>query len=801
MSHTPINRRQFLITTASAAGFALPGVAWSARSPCPPPGVTVEGGTTISTSCRRGGPAGLPKLSLSSGSASGTLPWTFGQALGRGAVMPDELRAASGALAFQAEVRNLWDDGSVKFAVLSGLSTFTDGRAEVVLGKSGVRTAGTSVAEPAAAWLAENVAVILTGAGAGSYSPAAARTAGRVDWNAARPHKVRERLGAVMSEFHYYVPTADGHVTLWWFVRAYSNGAVEVETVVENGWLNAAGASHRNYGVTVRVGGRDRYATPMVGMPFWLEASRSSDTVFRFPVSSVRDHFVVGNTMRFLADLGTAYTVVSTEFVSGGTNVTVDRRLPDVLGPLQVDGHASHARWSRIDWVGTDPGVLPQHDGDYLMATHFVPNYYKADGAPPEKSLDGLEQSTAPFAKLDWPNTMGAPGSNAEPVPRWGVYYVKTNGDARAYRSVIAHSQAAGRYGFYYRDETTGEPPLYASYPRHGYGSGAPFSTKFILSGSPTFPTAGTQPPNYAKSHAPQMAYLAYLITGRHSFREQVEFQAQVSHWACNSALASFEGVRCAVGRLDAYTLRGAAWAIRTHMEAIVCVPDADPRSVQYRNQLGKTLAYYDASHTGKNALGVVQTNSGYGGFEGGYTAIAGFQNNYFTVACAWALQLAGHRLGDDRERAERFVRWRMTQIVGIMGNSRGYCYRDAAEYAPVYAGSYVAGSSYTPEQFNDAVFKSWRECYERTAKERGWTHSLDDCAEDNRLRGTSGASPGVLTRDTNSYWALTQAALAFAVDLETPGARESWLRLVNAVNYNPTGFRSLPDWGIVPRN
>jgi hypothetical protein len=218
--------------------------------------------------------------------------------------------------------------------------------------------------------------------------------------------------------------------------------------------------------------------------------------------------------------------------------------------------------------------------------------------------------------------------------------------------------------------------------------------------------------------------------------------------------------------------------------------------------QLGKTLAYYDHHFTDQNALGVVQPNSAYGGQEGGYTAIAGFQNNYLTIACAWAYQLAGHQLGEERARAERFVNWRMTHIVGLMGKQGGYCYRDSAEYAPVYAGEWkVDPSKVSPAEFNAAVFKTWREAYERTARERAWTHDLDDCGSDTLLRGTSGSSPNVLTKDSNSYWALNQAALAFAVDLGAPGATDAWARLVNARNYNPTGFRSLPEWGIVPRS
>jgi hypothetical protein len=288
----------------------------------------VEGGTSRTTACSRPVSRRFPNLTLDSLLPTGTHGWTFGQPFSRGAVAPAALHAVSGASAFQADVRNLWDDGSVKFAVLSGVSTFRDGTTEIVLGESGIRTTGANVAEPAAAWLAANAVATLTGDGEGTYSPAAARSKGRIGWDRKTPHKVREILGPVMSEFHYYSPTSDDHVAIWWYIRAYSTGAVEVETVVENGWLNVAGATHRKYGVKVTIGGEEKYSTPMIGMPFWLAATRVTDSMFRFPAGSVRQHFVVGNTVRFADDLSNSYTITETAFVSGGSNITVDGTLP-----------------------------------------------------------------------------------------------------------------------------------------------------------------------------------------------------------------------------------------------------------------------------------------------------------------------------------------------------------------------------------------------------------------------------------------------------------------------------------------
>jgi hypothetical protein len=63
-----------------------------------------------------------------------------------------------------------------------------------------------------------------------------------------------------MTERHYYVPTSDAHVAVWFYVRSYSNGAHEVETVIENGWLRVASPGHKTYVAAVTVAGTQRYS-------------------------------------------------------------------------------------------------------------------------------------------------------------------------------------------------------------------------------------------------------------------------------------------------------------------------------------------------------------------------------------------------------------------------------------------------------------------------------------------------------------------------------------------------------------
>jgi len=116
-----IDRRQFLVSVATAAGVIVPSVGSSAGRPCPPPSLGVLGGTTVNTSCNRAVDGRLPRLTLTSRAADGLHAWTFGQAFRMGHV-PSGSTVTADDGPIQVDVRNRWPDGSLKFAVLSGIT-------------------------------------------------------------------------------------------------------------------------------------------------------------------------------------------------------------------------------------------------------------------------------------------------------------------------------------------------------------------------------------------------------------------------------------------------------------------------------------------------------------------------------------------------------------------------------------------------------------------------------------------------------------------------------------------------------
>lgn len=243
----PVNRRDFLISSAALAGAGLPTLAWGASKPCPPPSFSATGGSSSSSSCVSS--AGqLPVLILRGASSSSA--WTVGHAFRKGDVPAGEYLVGQGVSQFQADVRNWWTnaDGSphsVKFAVLSGI-----GGPEVQLAVAGAapQAAALTQGQLAAALPATTIKV-------GGHTTSLNSLVG----TGARQRTVCE--GPVMSNWIYrQAVSGSSHLVVWADVRFYANGAIEIFPWVENCYLGVSGATNVVATCTVTIGGTQRFS-------------------------------------------------------------------------------------------------------------------------------------------------------------------------------------------------------------------------------------------------------------------------------------------------------------------------------------------------------------------------------------------------------------------------------------------------------------------------------------------------------------------------------------------------------------
>jgi hypothetical protein len=718
-----ISRRLFLAGAAGVAGTTAAGLVWGASKPCQPGLLSIAGGSTTATGCTPG--VGLPSLTITSSAASGTYGFSFGQAFRQSDVPTNSYVACAAARSFQADVRNRWPDGSVKYAVLSGVAAFTQNTPKAfALSTTTSAPGGSAVPEPTSL----NVTVTFTGAVTGSYTLQSCLGVDRSTWSKAGAGRVRQIPGAVMSEFHYYRPTTDAHVAVWFYVRCYANGATEVETVVENGWLNVAAPGERDYMVAVSVGGTTTYS-----------------------------------------------------------------------GTLS---HYSHTRWSRVDWIGATPQFTPTHDPTYLRATKLVPNYGYT--SPTATAFGGLATALipTPFALGNWDAQMGDTG-DSEPIgllPQWECLYC-VSADSRAYGATIGNNRGSGRWPIHFRDETTGRVPLYMSYPSMTLTSG--WGTQ------PPTPTGGSNG-GWDIPHHPSNGYLAYLIEGRWTQMESLQFSAFQTIIESNPTTRYGGGVLACINA--PLTTRGAAWSWRTMGQAAAISPEylagGTPATadVAAGNSFRKSVDDTATWNVGRYVNGTIDSGQyvnsiGWLGQYDQYTN-QGASNQWW--GGAWMVHFQINALahisdlgiaGITEANLDAMRDHAYDGVIRLIGTDSTWNYRRAGVYAIPY---YLTSSSGSAPTFltTAQAFAIYLSVDSLTAL----TSNNGDTLKDHD--SNSDINPGGTSNDAAGYWSLTLAALATAVDHGKNGAMAAYQKVTSASNYNPVahGVNDDPKWGIVPR-
>lgn len=440
---------------------------------------------------------------------TGALPWTAGFCFAFGEIPAGERLGGMGE-PLQVEVRNRWPDGSLKFAVVSGVTVSAD----IPLQRGGIRTTGSAVAEPAidASVTFTNVRNSIGGLlhSVLVANLASARAAGLGPWSRTQPRKVREIPGPVMSEFHYFVPTADAHTSVWYYVRAYSNGTSSVRVVVQNSWTQVAAPGSRTYNVDVGIGGTSRYSAANL---VHLHHTRWTQLHW------VGAGGVMAQSVRHLQDTALA------------PRAALDS-VDDSVWTMRPDDGTKYAAWTRA-----------------------------------------LAERPTPFDLANIDPALGAGGAtdNVGPLPAWDMTYVIT-GDARAYWAVLGNAEAMGRFCLHYVDEVTGNPLEPSRYPNLR-ASGGGVSDAWGGSPATPSPSGGHLTPVWSYTHGPKGGYLAYLLTGEwHHLQTVQHFSGFVPLWQPGDAAYRYGGPHTPIPFW--LQLRGNANAWDFHFKAAIITPD-----------------------------------------------------------------------------------------------------------------------------------------------------------------------------------------------------------------------------------
>ncbi len=452
--------------------------------------------------------------------------------------------------------------------------------------------------------------------------------------------------------------------------------------------------------------------------------------------------------------------------------------------------HYHHARWRKVFWCSSDPGVHLKHDADYLMDSGAVANYDRSLSIP-ESALASMETSWNDLrnANPDQTEPMGIgladsympkTGGRADigPQPRWLVRWLLSQ-DPRARIAAFGTADLAGSWPIHYRDKNTDLPVSLIDYPYMTLLGRHSDTYNPVKGEYEAFPDCGADcstPYTADDAHQPDLVYLPYLVTGDHYYLEELLFWANFNMLRANPGYRQFEQ-----GLLHWAQTRGQAWALRTIGEAAYIAPDDHPMKQYFLDRVGYNLYWYIDEYVAPSAprhnnLGIL--TNGYAFSYNSGRGIAPWQDDFFT----WTI---GHLRQLGFTDANTLLVWKAGFSTGRMIDP-GFCWIFGSEYylnvRDVDGGSIYPDFASVYAASIDAQYLSM-EC--------GGQAMADALGlQLGEMVGYSESSIG--------YPSNMQPALAVAVDAGTTGAIEAWLQFESR-SVKPD-YDTDPTWAIVPR-
>ncbi len=568
--------------------------------------------------------SGSSTLRLTSSSTGSGLPFSAGYAFRQGDIPAGKYISASNPnlRGFQALVKNRWRDGSVKFAVLSGLIDLQTNIEQTL-------TIGwTDSAPPSSAvTLADLKATGITASiSYGSYGVAS--WAGSA-WDS--PF-LAPASGPEMSSWVYRQAIgSDQHLVAWVEVRLYRGGAVEIVPWIENGYLLRADPGERSGTATFNVNGVTRF--------------------------------------------------------SG--SITLYNHTRTVLASGQVLSH----------WLNGDPGITFKHDMGYLQLNGLVPAYRGVTAAG-SAAMSRLATTYTPLAQANYPNSMGTAGYDPSigPLPEWDVVYMTSDGNPNAWRSVQVNAYAAGRYGYHFRDESTNRAPRFSAYPNLVLGSGSGISGIGSSSKSQSTPAAsGGTPPGFTNSHMPAIGLMAYLVTGRWYFLDEMQLLSSAMFLKQTDTNRQYtQGV--ILSSAGSNTTRGAAWTLRALAQVASMTPDDDlPLKSEYVGSVNSNIDWHHRRYVAQpsNPLGLMRPYEDYTPGDG-KTDSAMWMEDFLTWSFGNMKSMQAYDVAY-QDKLDQLLAWKYRSIVGRLGpNEAGqWSYRNAAVYTAPYNPAELAATDW----------------------------------------------------------------------------------------------------------
>ncbi|HET7662498.1 MAG TPA: hypothetical protein VFK31_02570 [Rhodanobacteraceae bacterium] len=361
----------------------------------------------------------------------------------------------------------------------------------------------------------------------------------------------------------------------------------------------------------------------------------------------------------------------------------------------------AYTRWHHVLWWNQNkPQVYLRQDTDYIQASKAVSRYMKLK--PDAKFLSEVRQSCPPLEHCDQTQTMQNTGAQPAigPLPRWTSVYI-VDPDVRAYRWMLANTDALGAYSIHYRDMQTGWP---VSIRKHPYATIINTASATRLAGQNSkkgakykadllqkctnnavvkgcdHPWYSTENPNrWDNAHQPAESYVPYMVTGDYYYLSELAFGASHNNIWPNERYRHYSKGLIGPGHGQ---VRGKAWVLREMADAAWLLPDDYPLKAEFNANVVDSLKYWNKKYTHNpqaNPLALMNGGPVYNVNGGKRNAIAPWQHNFLT----WS---AGHAAELGFAGAAAFRDWLARFEIGLMTDwqddpTHGYCWLEASAY------------------------------------------------------------------------------------------------------------------------
>jgi hypothetical protein len=391
-----------------------------------------------------------------------------------------------------------------------------------------------------------------------------------------------------------------------------------------------------------------------------------------------------------------------------------------LLATLNVPAHYWFSRWR---WQSAPRPVVA--NVDTLISQGLLPPYSRAAEVlsitAQAYSIMGLAGVTAYM-----PTTGERPDIGM--LTESQAQFVRTS-DQNALATLRAQGEAAGTVPWHMRDENTGAPIDFRTYPRATWYSAS--------TGSPYIATPST-PIAVDSAHQPALAYLPYLLTGDPYHLEDLQFQAT---WNWGSLPPAY--------RPSIPQTRSFAWSLRTLAQCARMTPATTPAWLLPRScwldQLTVHRQYFEANFVNGfdpvssifRSTSNIATAREEGPTAPGGTWVDPWQDEFLASIMGWMIVMGftDWRMAFD---------WKIGSTIARTSGAYGWVRAHAVPYRMI-----LRQTSTSP------IVQSWAEAWQLTKD----------------ITGAIVTDPETWYPSDMTYLTYARGALVFAVRFGTPGA------------------------------